>query len=606
VPAGSAAAQATADLGVTNLGPDTTTNGADVAYVLTVQNGGPDAADGVSLTDDVPAGTTLTSLVQDSGPAFSCSAPAVGATGTATCTLATLAPGATATFTLTVTVDLATPRGSFVTDQAQVSWATLDGDPNVENDVSTQSTLVGPVITADVGVTVQAPEVAAPGTDIAYAITVQNGGPDPADDATLTDTLPRALTFVSLTRTSGPAFACSTPSVGAAGGTVTCVDPSLAAGASTTFTLVAHVPPATASDDHQTNAAGVTTTVHDPNTENDASTVTTTIGNAAVRASASGPAGVVAGTTITYMLGVVDGGPDPAGSATLADTLPDHTRFVSFTQVSGPPFVLSTPAPDDVGSVTASRALLDLGAPAAQFTLVVAVDIDTLGATTIVNTATASAATGDPNPADNSAAVTTTVAPAAPVLTQVSPSSGRPGTLVGIDGVRLGQIVEVTFGGVPADSFTIDRSDHVTAVAPAGDAGPVDVQLRNATARSGIVSGGRFTFTAAPAAPAAAPAVTLAVPVLPVAGACTSNRVVIVHPPNRARGHLVRSIRATVSGKRTRVSRKDGRWTVRVDLRGRGRATVPVRMALRLQGGHTITSSRTFRTCRSPAESRSA
>ena len=38
--------------------------------------------------------------------------------------------------------------------------------------------------------TLLAPEFAAPDTDLAYAIEVQNGGPDPAGTATLTDTLP--------------------------------------------------------------------------------------------------------------------------------------------------------------------------------------------------------------------------------------------------------------------------------------------------------------------------------------------------------------------------------------------------------------------------------
>ena len=76
---------------------------------------------------------------------------------------------------------------------------------------ATQSTLVGPVVAADVGVTLLAPEFAAPDPDLAYAIELQNGGPDPADTTSLTDMLPGDLTFVSLTQTSGPTFACSTP-----------------------------------------------------------------------------------------------------------------------------------------------------------------------------------------------------------------------------------------------------------------------------------------------------------------------------------------------------------------------------------------------------------
>jgi uncharacterized repeat protein (TIGR01451 family) len=237
-PASSLAADV-ADLGVTILASEATTPDTDVTYAITVQNGGPDDSLDVTLSDDVPVGTTFVSFSQDTGPAFSCSTPIADGIGPVTCTAATLAAGAVATFTLTVHVNADTPRGDFITDQARVASAAMTFDPNEENDTSTQSSLVGPVTTADVGVGVVVPEAAAPDTDVGYAITVQNGGPDAAD-ATLTDTLPGSLTFVSLDQTTGPTFICSAPAVGT-GGMITCDDPSMAAGATATFTLVAHV-----------------------------------------------------------------------------------------------------------------------------------------------------------------------------------------------------------------------------------------------------------------------------------------------------------------------------------------------------------------------------
>jgi uncharacterized repeat protein (TIGR01451 family) len=90
VPASSLAADG--DLGVTNVASEATTQDADLTYAITVQNGGPDAAADVTLTNDVPAGTTFVSLNQDS--AWSCVTPAVGDTGTVACTVPTLAPGA--------------------------------------------------------------------------------------------------------------------------------------------------------------------------------------------------------------------------------------------------------------------------------------------------------------------------------------------------------------------------------------------------------------------------------------------------------------------------------------------------------------------------------
>ena len=243
-PTGSAAADPVSDLMVTNAGPETTTQDVDVAYAITASNSGPDAADAVTMTF-APVGTagaTFSSL-QSSGPAMSCATPGVGGTGAVNCTITTMPVGASATFTVTVHVDPTAPRGDFLTYRAQVAPSSTFplSDPFDENDTATQSTLVGPAVAADVGVTLLAPEFAAPDTDLAYAIAIQNGGPDPADTATLTDTLPGDLTFVSLTQTSGPAFACSTPSAGA-GGTVSCANPSMAAGAGAGFTLVVHVP----------------------------------------------------------------------------------------------------------------------------------------------------------------------------------------------------------------------------------------------------------------------------------------------------------------------------------------------------------------------------
>ena len=57
-----------------------------------------------------------------------CITPAVGATGTITCTIATLANGATGTFVVTVKVNTNTAIGTLITDGATV--ATTTGDPN--------------------------------------------------------------------------------------------------------------------------------------------------------------------------------------------------------------------------------------------------------------------------------------------------------------------------------------------------------------------------------------------------------------------------------------------------------------------------------------------
>ena len=107
-----------ADLLVTKSGPSSAAAGSDVSFDVVVMNGGPDDATTVTLTDAVPAGMTFVSATQNSGPAFSCSTPAVGRTGTITCTIATLVAGASADFTFVMHIPVDTPPGTTFTNKA--------------------------------------------------------------------------------------------------------------------------------------------------------------------------------------------------------------------------------------------------------------------------------------------------------------------------------------------------------------------------------------------------------------------------------------------------------------------------------------------------------
>ena len=74
-----------------------------------------------------------------------------------------------------------------------------------------------------------------------------------------------------------------------------------------------------------------------------------------------------------------------------------------------------------------------------------------------------------------------------PTITSVSPNSGNKdgGTLVTITGTNFTGTTGVTFGGVPATSVIVSSDTELTCVAPAGPAGPVNVQV--------ITSGGFYT-----------------------------------------------------------------------------------------------------------------
>jgi uncharacterized repeat protein (TIGR01451 family) len=91
----------TFDLSITGTAsPDPVLVGQNLTYTLTVTNKGPNSATRVTLTDSLPATTTYQS---HTAPAdWSCTAPAVGSTGTVTCNVESLAWKASAQIAIVV------------------------------------------------------------------------------------------------------------------------------------------------------------------------------------------------------------------------------------------------------------------------------------------------------------------------------------------------------------------------------------------------------------------------------------------------------------------------------------------------------------------------
>lgn len=83
----------------------------------------------------------------------------------------------------------------------------------------------------------------------------------------------------------------------------------------------------------------------------------------------------------------------------------------------------------------------------------------------------------------------------APTISLSSPASGISGTTVTLTGTGYTSVLTVTFGGVPATSFTVVSSTRITAVAPAG-AGTVQIVV---TTSGGTSNGIDFTYSTATA-----------------------------------------------------------------------------------------------------------
>ncbi len=86
-----------------------------------------------------------------------------------------------------------------------------------------------------------------------------------------------------------------------------------------------------------------------------------------------------------------------------------------------------------------------------------------------------------------------------PLVTAVSPSLGSSagGTQVTIDGAALQGATAVRFGSAQAQSFTVESSTAITAVAPPGS-GTVDVTVTTPSGTSPPTSADRFTYESAP------------------------------------------------------------------------------------------------------------
>jgi uncharacterized repeat protein (TIGR01451 family) len=248
--------------------PDPVDPGADLTYTITATNAGPSSVTDATVSDLLPAETTFVSLVEPAG--WTCSTPAVGATGPVSCFNPSFAVGS-AVFPLVVQVGAAVPGGTVITNTATISSPKPDSGPGDTSSTAT-TTVQGPE--ADYSITkTDSPDPVDPGADLTYTITATNAGPDPAADAAVSDPLPAGSTFVSLAQPAG--WTCSTPAVGATG-VVSCTNTSFAAG-SAVFTLVVEIGDAVPGGTVIVNTATISSATPDSGAGGTTATATTTV-----------------------------------------------------------------------------------------------------------------------------------------------------------------------------------------------------------------------------------------------------------------------------------------------------------------------------------------
>ncbi|GAB4185553.1 MAG: hypothetical protein Tsb002_09400 [Wenzhouxiangellaceae bacterium] len=363
--------------------PDPVVAGETLTYTITVNNGSAGDATNASLAITLPAGVSnpvTTGCTED---------PA----GTPTCSLGTVTAGGNAVVTLTVDVNLATV--GTISLQADASADQVDTNP-ADNSASEDTLVIEP--TADLSITkVDNADPVVAGDPLSYTVTVNNAGPQAAQNVIVNDVLPTGVTFVSTTGCAND------PS-----GVPNCNLGTIAAAGSAQYTINVTVNAATAGT--ITNNATVSSTTTDPNGANNSTSEDTLVtppqADLVLTISDTAMPPVAPFSQYDYILDLTNNGPQDATMVQTVVDLPDSLSFVS--SVGG--------CANASGQVVTWNLATLANAAAAQCVFTVAVNFGDQ----IVVTGTTTSAVEDPLPDNNTDVAAAPVGIAALVVPTLS------------------------------------------------------------------------------------------------------------------------------------------------------------------------------------------
>ncbi len=398
---------ALADLSISKSdGVTTVATGGTVTYTIVVSNVGTSPVTGATLTDVLPANTTLANFTTPGNWTANTANPSV-ITATNTTPLAV---GGTAVFTLTLNVNA--PQFNSITNTASVTTPAGVVDVSPTNNVATDTDSVSPTtpplaatdlsITKDDGVAT----VAAGGT-LTYTIVVANSASGAAGGAIIMDDFSPQFSSVTYTvsGTTGAVGFANSPPTG-----FNNINQSvfLPAGASITYVVTATLSPtatgAVSNVATVTAGTGITDTLPANNVAVDADTITPvappqtdlsiTKTDAVTSVSTTAP-----NNTVTYVIVVSNNGASTVTGASVIDIFPPTLTNVSYTS-SGSTGTSGNTA-NGTGSIVDSVTLPSGG----TITYVVTATVSPTATGTISNTATVTppATTVDVNLTNNSA-----------------------------------------------------------------------------------------------------------------------------------------------------------------------------------------------------------
>jgi len=412
--------------------PNPVTPGGVLTYTLVVSNAGPNAAENVVLTDNIPS-----SII---GPEFSVDGGATFNPWTGSLSIGTLPAGTSRTILIRGTVS--SSAAGTITNTANVISTTPD--PNPSNNTSTVNTEVAAVPgEADISVVKTAsPNPVAPGRVLTYTLIVANAGPSDAQNVVLTDNIPSSIIGPEFSINGGLTFNPwpGTLSIG-----------TLPAGTSRTILIRGTV--SSSATGTITNTADVTSTTPDPDPFNNTSTVVTEVAAVPGEADVSvvktaSPNPVAPGGMLNYTIVVSNAGPADAQNVVLTDIIPSSITGPEFSIDGGVTFN-PWPGSFNIGTLPAgsSRTILIRGT------------VSTTATGCINNTAIVTSTTPDPNPINNVSSICIEIETAAQgeadvsVEKTASPDQVMPGEV-------LTYIITVSNEG-PSDAENVVLTDNI-------------------------------------------------------------------------------------------------------------------------------------------------
>ncbi|WP_460841362.1 DUF7507 domain-containing protein [Nocardioides marmoraquaticus] len=428
-------ARPSADVRVTKRLVGDAVAGAPVEFVVTVANAGPSVARDVQVVDSVPEALDDLTATADDGSTCRVVASEV------TCELGDLA-AEDDPVSVTIRGTLAADFTGRISNTARAGSATTP-DPVAENDTATaEGDTAGSADTSVVKELTSGTPV--PGETVTWTLLVDNAGPSLSRGVEVRDQLPAGLSGVTAQLVGGPTDAC-----GVVAREVTCDLGDTAAGTTRTIRVSGTLDP-----DFEgvlANTAVVDDDTADPDSSNNTSrTEDRAVASADVSVVKTlSPTAPVPGRAVSFTLTVDNDGPSTARGVLLNDAVPAALTDVTATSDDGTPCAV-----DDDDLLRCPIGDLPSGAP-------VRVRVSGILPSTftgdLVNSATVSATTPDPEPANDTDEVTGTAAPSADLAVVKTASTDAP-----VPGEQLTYSLAVTNRG-PSAARDVVLTDPVPA-----------------------------------------------------------------------------------------------------------------------------------------------